>query len=589
MQQLWPEDKPFKKVVIRQYGLLDPLDWDADCMKHLYLQNSLWNRLVEIEREYRERCRTITNSCEYISAKEVKLANLVTIRCEAIENLKKTLAGERRQTNDIILHDPQVQQYSDKINIIKSELKDLRKESRVKNRSALAWINEARKSSVKKARNESGLWWGNYNAVCASYEVARGKAFRGNTGLRFHGFDGTGRFTCQIQGGTTVADLFAGKKSVASLAPLCEEAFTHYSRGTRKRLQRTVLTITVYTTKDAGGNKRRRTLSFPMLMHRSIPEDVLIKEIVVVKRRVGTHFRWSATFTCSQAATANGQRHPNPYACVVKLCCQEVNSGVQVATIVDNVTNKISSILLSLEIMSAFDHIDAIKKRLDCGINEICVALSRIDATDAPEPMAKMLDRLKKTSKLDVHKLTSYCLRWREKHGTWEPGCLELFEKWRRNDKRKREEMDNLRDKIQRRRREIYRCAAKMVATQYGTIFLEDCNLRKTREEDGSASKLPDDFRRIKTRTALSELRLWLKLQAGKTGSDLVLITGNTPMGHHTFGSVAEQLVQKNLIHTYSTCDKEYDQDENPGRRNLHIAIASQSCMGEKTTGLADE
>src|SRR5205085_12534349 len=37
-------------VVVRKYGLLDPLDWGEDCQGELWRMNQLWNRCVEIER-----------------------------------------------------------------------------------------------------------------------------------------------------------------------------------------------------------------------------------------------------------------------------------------------------------------------------------------------------------------------------------------------------------------------------------------------------------------------------------------------------------------------------------------------------------
>jgi hypothetical protein len=36
-------------------------------------------------------------------------------------------------------------------------------------------LNAARFAEVKAARNASGLWWGNYNAVCASPAAAEFK------------------------------------------------------------------------------------------------------------------------------------------------------------------------------------------------------------------------------------------------------------------------------------------------------------------------------------------------------------------------------------------------------------------------------
>ena len=49
------ETEERRTVLVRQYGLLPPLDWDQDCQEHLWMQNKLWNALVEIDQTARGR------------------------------------------------------------------------------------------------------------------------------------------------------------------------------------------------------------------------------------------------------------------------------------------------------------------------------------------------------------------------------------------------------------------------------------------------------------------------------------------------------------------------------------------------------
>ncbi len=152
-----------------------------------------------------------------------------------------------------------------------------------------------RKAAVKHARQESGLWWGNYNAVCGAYERARARALQTGATLRFRAFDGTGRFRNQIVGGMSVDDLFAGRHS-AGLRRAPVERCPHASvRAERRRRSRTTLTATVYTVA-----RERRNLTWPMIMHRPIPADARIKEIIVTRKREGVRFRWSAIFVCTR-------------------------------------------------------------------------------------------------------------------------------------------------------------------------------------------------------------------------------------------------------------------------------------------------
>ena len=53
------EESPQWTIDVYQYGLLDPLDWDQDCQEHLWMQNTLWNQLVEIERSHTDEYRKV--------------------------------------------------------------------------------------------------------------------------------------------------------------------------------------------------------------------------------------------------------------------------------------------------------------------------------------------------------------------------------------------------------------------------------------------------------------------------------------------------------------------------------------------------
>ena len=59
-----------KRIVVRHYGLLPPLDWGDDCKEHFYLANKLWNTLVEIERTHQAAWQTVfERDAEYAAMK----------------------------------------------------------------------------------------------------------------------------------------------------------------------------------------------------------------------------------------------------------------------------------------------------------------------------------------------------------------------------------------------------------------------------------------------------------------------------------------------------------------------------------------
>jgi hypothetical protein len=82
-------------------------------------------------------------------------------------------------------------------------------------------LEEERKDEAKNARQppQSGLYWGNYNAVCSAYQRARQTALARGGELKFRRHDGSGRLVNQIQGGMNVATLFAGVHSQVKVVP----------------------------------------------------------------------------------------------------------------------------------------------------------------------------------------------------------------------------------------------------------------------------------------------------------------------------------------------------------------------------------
>jgi len=119
-----------EQIIVRQYGLLAPLNWDQDCQEHLWLQNKFWNRLVEIEAQYLEKCRAITSANEAVAQKETVLADLLTRRAEAIQEKKRQRAEHRSKKIDTSLLEKVAKDCAEQINALKPELKLLRAEVR---------------------------------------------------------------------------------------------------------------------------------------------------------------------------------------------------------------------------------------------------------------------------------------------------------------------------------------------------------------------------------------------------------------------------------------------------------------------------
>ena len=267
-------------VIIREYGLLPPLNWDSDCQEHLWLMKKFWNRLVEIERAHREKYRAIIGADAGVTAVNQKIG--------AIKERIRDLDAQRKEARKV--HRSRKGSHTEffdlELNLAKEEMrafiaqaKEARAAAKERIKGFTTHLESERREAVKKAYQESGLFWSNYTGVMDSYNVARKLAMRKGTELRFHRFDGSGRFRNQIKGGMSTDRLLAGSHSQASIKIVSNSEFAALagknppagmlqSAGSRQdqRLYG-LLTITVYTGRDQEGKRFRRNLAFPIILH----------------------------------------------------------------------------------------------------------------------------------------------------------------------------------------------------------------------------------------------------------------------------------------------------------------------------------
>src|SRR5215203_3851122 len=193
--------------------------------------------------------------------------------------------------------------------------------------SRLRTLEESRRAAVKRARQTSGLWWGNYNAVVNAFEQARRTTLRKGGELKFKRYDGSGRFTNQLKRNVLAVALFEGSNSQVKIGNMPTPAWQYLRRGERKRLQRTSLTATIYT-RDG----ERRTVTWPMIMHRPLPLDCKVTRVVITRRKIGLKWRWHAVFTAQGQLPLPCSTRP-ALKCAINLGWRVQAEGIRVATI----------------------------------------------------------------------------------------------------------------------------------------------------------------------------------------------------------------------------------------------------------------
>ena len=521
-----------------EYGLLPPLDWGPDCEREMALQIDLWNALVAVDAAARAGQRAALVAGDPELAARWDGFDAV---CAQIEALPRRPPPETE--------DPAGWRAAAvALRALRHELwlglKPRLAAARIDKRDALKAVADRRYAAVTAARQASGLWWGNYNAVCAAFDVALGRLDPGAR-LRPHEWRGEGRLTNQLQKGAPAAALLqacprrgtGGGHPQLRIEPLPDSPLASASgrplraQGGRVRLLRATVYSGRAPTQSDGG--RRRMAVWPIVMHRPFPPGAVVKAVSIHRRRVGApllpaegrkgnpaDWRWSAVFSlalpdlepASAAAAAVG----------VDFGWRQVDGGLRVATIAGS--------------DGALDHVILPTAWLD----------RRLALAATYGLAAKLRDS---AAPDDRRHYAEY--RHAVSHGL---------------------------DRRQRGRRELYRIAAKALAERYQTIALDKTNVARLGRRKRAWEPEPDmppQTRRMRTWSAPAELIAEIERAARARGRTVLLAGGQTTVTCHLCGGVnhpptAQRL---DLIWRCQKCGELWDQDENAARVLLAEAL----------------
>ena len=343
-------------IRVYKYGLLSPTHNDSVILQQLYLAHRYRNDQISIE-EWR---RSFVYAVEHKDAKLLVLEENFRQADEARKKASGAVKKSRAKTRTRAVSEDLSEALSLATEQKKAAGKSLA-EYREKLRNNpqviqnLSIVNGKPKSSGSRGvRNnkqpnngeaaklrrelskESGVYWGTKHLVCKASQQSfkKTKMYDGADlrGLKHIRWDGTGNLGVQIQGGMSVEKLFEGNNYIR-VNPVDPDAWREFSddgehkisRGIRRKKSRTVLHLRVDSEKG-----RPVWASWPMIMHRPIPDKAIIKEIAVSFQKIGPREEWSCMFTVDipdvEPSVSIGG------AVAIAFGWRDTVSGVQVAT-----------------------------------------------------------------------------------------------------------------------------------------------------------------------------------------------------------------------------------------------------------------
>lgn len=540
--------------MVFEYGCLHPVDGEEIMLEQIKRRNNMWNSLVAIEKTYREAVRS-----------EITIQNdQVTILVAELDATRKMIKQQRKAARSGKVDISDLCKLAEKL---KEDLTQARAAAKVEKkriieekRTKLNEIESGRKELQKDVQHESGLYWGNYDDVIASYDVARKRAMREGRELRFHRFDGTGKISVRWQNGLPVPELFNCADTRLQINPVPEAAWYSDKRWERRKLARTKVRIRI--TSDE--NRKPIWLELPVIIHRPLPEDGIIRSASVIREKVGDKYSYKLVIT---VAFEPIQHIPAKNTAVgIDLGWRSVKNGLRVAFWKDELGNG-DDLVIPNRAISQFEKLDDLKSIRDKHFNDIRNTLltfltdNKDNLPDWLEEGTAMLAQWRSKGRL-----VFLIRKWQENRFSEDQEIVICLKEWMKQDKHLWDWESNLRDQIIKHRREIYRIFAAKIAKKYNHVFIEDFDLRavakKQSPEKGTAGSVPADKQR--TIASVSTLRQAIINACRREGAEVVKVpSAYTTVECHVCGHMEKFDAAGHIFRTCPKCKKIWDQDEN--------------------------
>lgn len=323
---------------------------------------ALWDRLVDIDDQAR---RAETDQAR---ADDPDLAllidRIIAIKAELTplyEARSKVRQRERRKA--ATQYDERIAELDKQRREVRTQIWALLAAWRKSHGEAVKAIEAERRARIVEARQNSGMYWGNYNRVIDDYDRSRSRGRKtGRMPRRSDPDRDDGCLTVQIQRtssglGGAPGELFEGRVGALTIAPVDPRAHDPMTpRGERGRLCRTTVTMRV----DVEG----ATITLPLVLHRPLPSDCRIKRAQLTFRRVGPRLEWHLALTLTKPAVNKAHAAPGTY-CGLDLGWRKlITDAVRVAYLVgsDGATRSIEQ---SAEWHAGMDHVEDLRSRID--------------------------------------------------------------------------------------------------------------------------------------------------------------------------------------------------------------------------------
>ena len=455
-----------------KYGLIPKTQFPKEAIDELYKANKLWNNLAAHNNDNSERYRELINGFSVEANELSQQVQGLETRIKEIRELKnKIRVREKRKNLTTVIPElnSELKSLYENLKLIKASLKDVRARDRAANMSKLQAFYDEDKKSIASLIKSCGCVWSNHELIYTSFDVARKRARKENTSLNFHRFDGSGRWGYRVSGGVKLSELHNEKKALFIQKPDSSQSIQ-------------TLALRMRLCDDQYGNMVY--MDFDLKYHRPLPNDALIKSVVIKRELIGDRFRHFIIFSLQTEDKVDLHKEDGQ-AVGIDVGFIRTERGLRIATTWDGKQH--TTLQLSPEYLSRIDRCDQLHSQIQDSANFLAAQIQPLMQEYQSDDTLSISKSIKyfKSLNLDKKSFSHYNLRrfaLANRHNpTLFPGDVSaLLEDWyKQKYLRNFREMNNLKKKLMNQREHLYRNWSAKIAASYDRVVIEDLNLQQ--------------------------------------------------------------------------------------------------------------
>ncbi len=557
-----------REVRVHLYGCLRPTRNEENVRAQMLAAHRYQNQLIALERCRRAVYRSLRSElCDlgpFEQAVDARVKELAALRSEI--NAQRSAARSRLALR---AESARAREVYEELRKARALLKEAQRAARENPafQAAARELDERARTWQRGLRAHCGCFWGTYLAI----ERAMDQARRSTVDPEFKRWRGEGRISVQLQGGLTVEALHRGRDTRARLIPAPARWLgkAKSARGTRHKV-RHLLQVRIGST---GASKREPVWAeFPIIMHRPLPDDALLRGIVVRLRKVGLSERWSASFTYAREPVPLPQ-HGGVVAIDLGWRKRPDNS-LRVAYWVDD-QGRSGEVRMPARVRARLAYADGLREIQDRRFAKTMTGLRRwLHAAQKRFVLPPFLrDALPYLDQWRSHRrLHALVDAWRSHRFDGDKQIFAALCRWQVKSNHLYTWECHQRSRVLGYRREVYRMAAARFARHYGVAIFEDFDIAKAKrlslpEQEGNAPRAQRGQLHV---SAPGEFRLAVVQAVEREGGVAVKLRNNgTTSTCHQCGCVCKWDQKEDIWHTCEHCGSMWDQDFNAAKNLL--------------------